>query len=172
MTKPMEEFVIVPFHRASHRREQFSCGKSALDEFLQSLVTQYEKRGLGRTFVAMRAGDPRVLGYYTLASGAVAADEFPAKAARRLPRHPVPVVRLARLAVDKAMHGKGLGRMLMVDMALRVLQLAKNLGIHAVVVDALDDEARRFYKTFGFSPFPVNDRHLFVTMETIRELCR
>ena len=90
-----------------HDRAGFSCGKPSLDEFLRRLVTQYEKRDLGRTFVAVVPGDTKVCGYYTLASGGIAFQNLPAAAAKKLPRHPVPVVILARLAVDLGAQGKG-----------------------------------------------------------------
>ena len=99
----------------SHERASFTCGKPPLDDFLRSLVTQYEKRNLGRTYVAVRAGEPRVLGYYTLASGSVPFQNLPAPAARKLARHPVPVILLARLAVDQSVQGQGLGESLLLD---------------------------------------------------------
>ena len=100
----MDEWVIEPLN-ASHERGDFCCGKTPLDTFLHSLVGQYEKRRLGRTYVAVRQGEKRVAGYYTLASGAIAFENVPAKPAKKLPRHPVPVVLLARLAVDTRHHG-------------------------------------------------------------------
>jgi hypothetical protein len=98
-----------------HLRAGFDCGKSSLNDFVHSLVSQYEKRGLGRTYVAFQEGDQRVLGYYTLASGAIDAGSLPAKLAKKLPRHAVPVVLLARLAVDQSVHGRGLGGFLLRD---------------------------------------------------------
>ncbi len=80
-----------------HVRDSFTCGKPPLDEFIHRLVSQYEKRNLGRTYVAVRPGDKQVLGYYTLASGAIPFQNLPEPSARKLPRHPIPVVLLARL---------------------------------------------------------------------------
>ena len=88
-----------------HVRAGFDSGKASLNEFLHSLVTQYERRNLGRTYVAVKEADQRVLGYYTLASGAIDVGGLPAKVARKLPRHPVPVVLIARLAVDRRRRG-------------------------------------------------------------------
>lgn len=106
-----------------HAREGFGCGKPSLDDFLRSLVGQYEKRNLGRTSVAAQDGDRRVLGYYALASGSINADSLPATQARKLPRHAVPVVLLARPAVDRSVHGRGLGGDLLRDALTRSLDI-------------------------------------------------
>jgi GNAT superfamily N-acetyltransferase len=151
-----------------HVREGFDCGKPSLDEFLRTLVGQYEKRNLGRTYVAIREGERRVLGYYTLASGSIDAGSLPAKQARKLPRHPVPVVLLARLAVDRSVRGKGLGGRLLRDALTRSLDLSESIGIHAVVVDAMDAEARAFYERFGFLPLTDDEMRLFLPMGSIR----
>ena len=152
----------------THDRSGFDCGKVPLDDFLRSLVSQYEKRNLGRTYVAVRPGEKRVLGYYTLASGAISFQNLPADAGRRLPRHPVPVILLARLAVDRSTQGSGLGRALLVDALKRSLEMADQLGIHAVEVDAIDVAARSFYEKFGFIPLLDNEFHLYLPMTTIK----
>src|SRR4051794_23005090 len=103
----MAEWQVEPLEKA-HERAEFTCGRSLLDNFLRTLVSQYEKRRLGRTYVLVRSGEKRVLGYYTLASSAVSFENLPAEATRKLPRHPVPVILLARLAVDQSVQGQGL----------------------------------------------------------------
>ncbi len=150
-----------------HAREGFDCGKSSLNDFLRGLVTQYEKRNLGRTYVATREGDERVVGYHTLASGAIDAERLPVKQARKLPRHALPVVFLARLAVDRSVHGRGLDGLLLRDALLRSFDLSGKLGIHAVVVDALDAEASAFYERFGFVPLTDHELKLFLPISTI-----
>jgi GNAT superfamily N-acetyltransferase len=151
-----------------HERQGFDCGTPSLDDFIHSLVSQYEKRNLGRTYVALQQDDPRVLGYYTLASGAIDAGSLPAQQAKKLPRHPVPVVLIARLAVDQSAQGKGLGGLLLRDALTRSLEISEQLGIHAVIVDALDTEAKAFYKRFGFLPLTDDPMRLFLPMSTIR----
>src|SRR5262249_41034818 len=143
------------------------CGKPSLDAFLHNFVSQYEKRRLGKTYVAVARGDKRIVGYYTLASGAIAFAHLPAKAAKKLPRHPVPVALLARLASDESAKGKGLGKMLLVDALTRCLALSEQLGIHAVEVDAIDDEARAFYEKFGFVALNDTALHLYLPIATI-----
>ncbi len=163
----MGDWRIEQFDRG-HVREGFDCGKPSLNDFLRSLVSQYEKRDLGRTYVAFQAGDRRVLGYYTLTSGAIGAASLPANQAKKLPRHAVLVVLLARLAVDRSAHGKGLGGFLLRDALTRSLDLAEKVGIHAVVVDALDAEAKSFYQRFGFLPLTDDVMRLFLPLSTLR----
>jgi GNAT superfamily N-acetyltransferase len=155
-----------------HVRKDFDCGKPSLNDFLDALVSQYEKRNLGRTYVALREGDSRVLGYYTLASGAIDRESLPAKQAKKLPRHAVPVILLARLAVDRSVHGKGLGGFLLRDALTRSLDLSEMLGIHAVVVDALDAEAKAFYQRFGFLPLTDDEMRLSLPLVTIRSAAK
>jgi GNAT superfamily N-acetyltransferase len=149
-----------------HVRERFDCGKPSLNAFLSALVSQYEKRDLGRTYVALQGEDRRVLGYYTLASGAVEAESLPASQAKTLPRHPVPVVLLARLAVDQSVRGTGLGGFLL--RRTRSVGLSEALGIHVVIVDALDATAKTFSERFGFMPLADDEMRLFLPLSTIR----
>jgi GNAT superfamily N-acetyltransferase len=152
-----------------HQRQDFCCGKIALDEFLRTRVSQYEKRRLGRTWVAVCPPDNRVYGYYTLASSAVAFENLPKNLAKKLPKHPLPVLLLARLAVDQTAKGQCLGKLLLHNVFQKAIELSANMGIHAVEVDALDEEARQFYGKFGFSPFLDNEKHLFLPMATIED---
>jgi len=155
-----------------HVREGFDCGKPSLNDFLHALVGQYEKRNLGRTYIALEGEDRRVLGYYTLASGAVQAQRLPANQAKKLPQHAVPVVLLGRLAVDHSVHGRGLGGFLLRDAMTRSLDLAEQLGIHAVVVDALDAGAKTFHARFGFMPWTDDEMRLFLPLSTIRSAAK
>ena len=109
------------------------------------------------------------MGYYTLASGSVAFETLPKKVAKRLPRHPIPVVLLARLAVDQVAQGAGLGRRLLVDALERCLGLSRELGIHAVEVDAIDDQASAFYQKYGFVALGDDQRHLYLPMATVQD---
>jgi GNAT superfamily N-acetyltransferase len=152
-----------------HDRAGFSCGKPPLDQFIQRLVGQYEKRNLGRTYVAVRPGEMRVIGYYTLASGSIAFQKLPEPTARKLPRHPAPVILLARLAVDLSAQGRGLGAALLIDALSRCLTIADKVGVHEVEVDAIDERASDFYARFGFSPLPDDALHLFLPTATIRD---
>jgi hypothetical protein len=167
----VDDWRIAPLDRR-HARGSFDCGKPPLNDFLHSLVSQYEKRNLGRTYVACRESNPRVLGYYTLASGSVSAQSLPEKHGKKLPRHDIPVVLLARLAVDRSVHRIGLDGILLRDALIRALDLSAKLGIHTVVVDALDDEASAFFERFGFMSLTDNPMRLFLPVSTIQAAAR
>lgn len=162
----MAEWHVERLDRA-HERAGFCSGKPPLDQFLHSLATQYEKRNLGRIYVAVQVGKTRVDGYYTLASGAISFKSVPAKAAKKLPKHPVPVALLARLAVDKTVQRGGVGKLLLMDALMRCLGLSQQLGIHAVEVEAIDQQARVFYEKFGFVALQDSDLHLYLPISTI-----
>lgn len=164
----MDEWSIERLNRA-HKRDDFCCGKEPLDKFLRLLVGQYERRQLGRTFVAVRPAEKRVHGYYTLASSSVSFQNIPEAIAKKLPRHPVPVVLLARLAVDQKVQGAGLGQLLLLDALQRCLNLSAELGIHAVEVQAVDAEAKRFYQSYGFVALEDDDLHLYLPIRTVED---
>jgi GNAT superfamily N-acetyltransferase len=165
------DWIVEPLDR-THERATFSRGSASLDDFLRTLVSQYEKRRLGRTYVAVEADNRRVLGYYTLASGAISFASIPTKVAKKLPRHPVPVILLARLAVHVDVQGRGLGRHLLVDAMRRCLALGDRLGVHALEVEAIDDDARRFYEKYGFIPLADDVRHLYLPLATVKQCFR
>src|SRR5439155_17766817 len=111
-----------------------------------------------------------ITGYYSLAVGAVARDEAPPRIAHGLARHPIPVMILARLAVDQTEQGRGLGRALLKDALLRTAQAADIAGIRALVVHAKDEQARRWYGQFDFDPSPTDPLHLFLVMKDLKRL--
>jgi GNAT superfamily N-acetyltransferase len=162
----MAEWRIARLTKA-HERAEFRCGRPSLDEFLQALVSQYKKRNLGRTYVATRAEEKRVYGYYTLASGSLPFQSIPRKAARKLPKPPVPLVLLARLAVDQTVQGCGLGEALLVHALKQCLQLAEKLGIHGIEGDAIDVSAAAFSTKYGFTPLLDQPLHLYLPVATI-----
>jgi GNAT superfamily N-acetyltransferase len=157
---------IEPFHKG-HDRSAFACGQPALDDFLRAQVSQYEKRRLGKTYLAVPKGEKRVLGYYTLAAGSVAFDGLPSAMSRKLPKHPVPVVLLARLAVDRSAQGRGLGEGLLLDALARSFGLSHSLGVHAIEVQAIDDDAAAFYRKYGFVPLLDRPLHLYLPMASV-----
>lgn len=150
----------------SHDRDSFDCGERPLDEYLRRYAGQHDRKGLGRTYVAVEHGGTAVKGYYTISSGAVSFEVVP----ENLPRYPVPVVLLARLAVDRTARGQGLGAMLLVHALKRAQDVSEQLGVHAVVVDALNDTARAFYLKYGFSELLDDPLHLFLPVRKIRQL--
>lgn len=153
----------------SHERAAFNCGKPTLDTFVTRFATQYEKRGLARTFVLTADDDPKVLGYYSLAASSVSFESVPPEMSQRLPRHPISAVLLARLAVDQSAHRQGHGKRLLRDAMARLLAAAESVGIHLLIVDAIDDEAAAFYERFGFSRFADQPDRLYLPVETVRK---
>jgi len=160
-------WLIEHFNKARHTRTGFDCGKPPLTGFLHNFMTQYEKKNFGRTYVAVRSGETQMLGYYTLATSELSLEDLSESEAKKLPHHPVPVVLLARLAADQTVHGQGLGKALLNDALRRVLQVSEHVGIHAVVVDAIDDEAAKFYQKYGFTALPDQPHKLLLPLSSI-----
>jgi GNAT superfamily N-acetyltransferase len=153
-----------------HRREKFDCGEESLNTFLRAHAGQNARKDISRTYVAVAEATGAVAGYYTLSSGSVAFENLPDEAAGRLPRYPVPVAHLGRLAVDLQYRGQGLGGILLVDALKRVLSSANQIGIYAVTVEALNATAKQFYEAHGFLKLRDDEKHLFLPMATIRKL--
>ncbi len=155
---------------SQHDRSGFSCGQPSLDQFLGQLAGQQAKRDFSRTYVAVLPPACRVLGYYALSAGSFDLSVLPEAERKKLPRHPVPVAHLGRLAVDQVARGQGLGAFLLLDALARCERLADEMGIHAVEVHAIDDAARNFYLKFGFEPLLDDPQHLYLPMKAIRQL--
>jgi GNAT superfamily N-acetyltransferase len=162
----MSEALRVEKLRADHVVVGFDCGREGLNRFLARYALINQKAGSAQTYVAV-SGEA-VVGYYSLAVGEVAYGDAPERLTRGLAQHPVPIMLLARLAVSLSWQGRGLGANLLKDAMRRTLQAADIAGIRAFVVHALDDEARRFYEHFEFSPSHTNPMHLFLLIKDIR----
>jgi len=148
-----------------HEIEYFASGEIVLDDWLRRRAHANQASGASRTYVVCES--KRVVGYYALASGAIAQVNVPGKFRRNMP-DPIPVVVLARLAVDRNQQGVGLGRAMFRDAARRVAQAADTIGIRGIVVHAVSEEARRFYVALGFDPCPAETMTLVVTLKDIR----
>ncbi len=149
-----------------HDRDSFDCGEPSLNDYLKLFARQNDSRGLGKTFVAVLPNETIVKGYYTVSSSSISFETLP----ENLPRYPIPVVHLGRLAVDHSARGTGLGGILLIDALLRADRLADQLGIYAVEVRALNAAARNFYLRYGFEPLSDDELHLYMTIKTIRKL--
>ena len=153
---------------AGHRVEDFQCGVRSLDGWLRKHALQSHRSGGSRVFVTTET-DPDVVGYYALAAGAVMPRDAPARLVRGLAgNQPVPVVLLARLAVDARHHGRHLGRSLLLDAMTRVLQAGELIGIRALLVHAVDENARKWYAQFGFQRSPTHALHLVLLIKDLR----
>lgn len=153
---------------SSHHRDAFDCGKPSLNLFIQQRAGQYERKGMARTFVAVTPGDVRVLGFYSLAMSSISFERLPDDVRKKLPRHPIPALLLAQLAVDKSQQGQGLGRVLMGDAFRKCVELADTVGTNSMIVEAIDEEAIRFYCKYGFTPFVDQPDKLFLRVDEIR----
>ena len=166
MDKEQELSKVEPLGR-QHKLEDFDCGKhESLNTWLKKLAWSNQASDSAKTYVIHR--NNVVVGYYAIAAGSVRRGEASTRAAKGGQPDPIPVGLLARLAVDKREQGKGLGPALLKDALLRIEQAADIIGIRAVLVHAIDHDARSFYKKFDFEESPVNDFHLMLLMKDLR----
>ncbi len=149
-----------------HSCTDFSCGIASLDDWLKRRAYTNQTSGATRTFVI--CVDNRVVGYYALASGAISVQSALGKFRRNMP-NPIPVVILARLAIDSFYQGRGLGRALFRDAALRVVQAADTIGIRGIIVHAISEEAKDFYLALGFNLSPLEPMTLMITLNDLRD---
>jgi GNAT superfamily N-acetyltransferase len=145
----------------SHDLSRFDSGEPSLDAWLPRRAEQNEASGASRTYVVC-VGE-RVVGYYTLAAGAIAHAGAPGRIRRNMPE-PVPVMVLGRLAVDKAFHGQGIGTGLLRDAVLRIVLAAEIVGIRAILVHAISETAKAFYEKYGFVSSPVDPLTVMITV--------
>jgi GNAT superfamily N-acetyltransferase len=152
-------------HR-THNVEQFICGQAELDRFLIRHALQAQQSNSSQTYVAV-SGD-EIVGFYTIVAGEVQHAQAPERVVKGMSRHPIPLLVLARLAVHTKTPGRGIGSGLLLDALGRTLQVADMIGVRALAVHAKDDQAAAFYRHFGFTPSPVDTRHLFMIIKDIR----
>lgn len=164
----MAEKPVVEKLAADHDRSLFDCGNEALNRFIRQYALQGQKSGISQTYVA--TVDGVIIGFHTLVVGEVTHEEAPERLAKGLPRFPIPVIILARLAVDVSWKGKGLGAALVVDAMRRVLNAADIAGARAIVVHAKDDQAAGFYQHLGFHPFAGKMLTLYRLLKDIRAM--
>lgn len=131
-----------------HQRSGFDCGEPSLNDFLQRQAGQLERRGFGKTYVALAEDGIQVLGFVTVSAGQMQTQQLPQQL--KLPRHPAPIFRIGRLAVDQGQQGCGLGQQLMSFALQMALEFSQQVGVYAVVVNAKDDKAKAFYSALGF----------------------
>lgn len=147
---------------AAHDLTAFASGNAALDEWLKRRALANQDTGASRTYVI--ADEDRVIGYYALATGSIAAAEAPGRVRRNMP-DPVPVMILARLAIESQHQGRGLGSDLLRDAVLRTLRAAEIAGVRAMLVHAIDEKAGRFYERAGFMPSPLRPLTYFLVLD-------
>ncbi len=151
---------------AHHRLEEFDCGKSALTEWLLRHARQAQSSGSARTFVVCDGN--RVVGYFSLTVGQIDTLEAPERVRRGMGQHPIPLIILAKLAVDLNYQKRGLGFSLLQDAIRRTITIAGQAGIRALLTHPVDAEAETFYRRFGFESTPVRARQLILLLKDAR----
>jgi GNAT superfamily N-acetyltransferase len=164
-TSGASEFVIDKLSR-DYDLSGFDCGTTSLNEWLKRFAWTSQQSDAAKTYVAVDGN--RVAGYYALTAGSVHKHESPQRIAKGLANHPIGVVLLARLGVDRIQQGKGLGKALVFDALTRIEEAADIIGIRAVLVHAIDELARRFYLHFGFEESPVDPHQLMLLLKDLR----
>lgn len=153
---------------ASDAVDAFDCGHPAQNQFLQRYALVNQKANSAQTYVCCNNGE--VVGFYSLAVGSVDPESAPSRVSKGLARHAVPVMILARLAVDQAHQRKGLGQALLKDALLRTAQAADIAGVRALLVHAKDEAARQWYESWEFEPSPTDSFHLFLMLKDMKAL--
>jgi len=152
---------------AQHRREGFDCGEAALNDFLLRQAGQQQRRGFGKTYVAVAEDGVTVMGFVTVSAGQVATAALPAQL--KLPRYPAPMLRIGRFAVDVRYQGKGVGHDLLAFTLRLAVEFSQRVGLYAVVLDAKHDQAKAFYVKLGFIACADNPLCLYLPIATLEQ---
>lgn len=151
--------------KREHLLDGFDCGKEPLNRFLKRQAWNSQQANSAQTYVL--AQELSVVGYYSLAAGSVGHDEGTERVKKGQAQHAIPVILLARLAVDQSLQGKSIGPALLKDALLRAASAAGTIGARAVLVHAKDDQAKGFYEHFNFEPSPSDPYHLLLIMKDL-----
>lgn len=149
-------------------REGFRCGVASLDTWLVEHALGADAAGSARTYAVIDEEQDRVVGYYALTVASLEREEATGRASRGMPRHPIPAMLLARLAVDESARGEGVGAMLLADAMQRTLLVAEETGIRLLLVHAVNEDARSFYLHYGFESSPSDPMNLQLLIKDIR----
>jgi len=169
MQKKRADWILERIHK-HHDRKSFSCGKSELDTYLRHFARQNDEHGIGCTYVAVQSNSNTVAGYFTLSTASIEFVNLPKHLAKGIPKYPIPCVLIGKLAVARDRQGQGIGRFLLWE-ALRIaFNVAQEIAIFLVVVDALDEDARQFYLHNGFEGLKEDRRRLAVSVKAMRQL--
>lgn len=150
-----------------HQLDQFDCGEDSLNNWLKKSALKNNVSGASRCFVI--CDKKTVIGYYSLSAGAINRQDVPKSMQRNIPES-LPVVLLGRLGIDKKHQNKGLGKALLRDAMIRVASTSTNIGIFAILLHALSEQAKKFYLSCGFVQSPLQPMTLMMTLKTIREI--
>lgn len=154
-----------------HNKETFNCGQPLLDNYIQRQASQDVRRHLSVCYVLNDPENTVVRGYYTLSSNGISKKDFPDQLSKRLPPsyQDIPTILIGRLAIDNSLKGQGFGEILLLDALKHCLVISEIVGTLAVVVDPIDENAKRSYKKYGFILLPDSGK-MFLPMKTIKQL--
>lgn len=147
--------------------KKFDCGTEVLNSFLNRYALKNDELGIGRTFIALDDND-QISGYFTLATAQVAYNEIPEDYKGKLPKYPIPALRIARLAVSKDLQGKGVGKWLLAQAFIKIVQVADVTGLYFIIVDA-KETSKSFYEHYGFQKFMDENLTYFILVDTVRK---
>ena len=151
-------------------RDNFDCGVTELNEYLLQYAKQNHNKGIAKTWVAIsEQKNGEVAGYYSISMASLQRESLPSNYRQGLPRYPLPVIRLGKLAVTRSRQNQGLGEMLLIDAFNRGVKLSQDIGMLGVIVDALNAQAKRFYLKYGFIELEDNTLSLFIPLKKILE---
>ncbi len=153
-----------------HKRNAFRCGVPALDRYIRKQASQDSRRKVARIFVAALDNPVVIAGFYTLSAASVDLQDLPDKLKKKLPRYPIPVARIGRLAVDERFQGKGLGSYLLSDALNRVVAASEVVAMQAVIVEALDDATLTFYAKYGFRSLASTPLRMYLPLSTFEKM--
>lgn len=146
---------------------KFDCGAEELNLYLKRFAKKNDKLGVGKTYVLLESSP--ALGFYTLSMAQIEFKALPKASQAKLPRYPIPAVRIGRLAIDLSAQGKGLGEFLLMDALSRAVRVSEEIAVFAVIVDAKDSQAKDFYLKYGFIPLQDQALSLFLPISTIKQ---
>lgn len=150
-----------------HVLDGFDCGRASLNAWLAKHARQAAAGGSARAYAVVDSEQARVVGYHALAAAGLEREAATTRVIRGMPRYPIPVVLLARLAVDTSVARRGLGAWLLRDAMTRTLAASETIGVRAMLVHAIDDDARAFYLRHGLEPSPTDPLHLMILIKEI-----
>ena len=147
--------------------KKFDCGTEVLNDFLSRYSLKNDTLGIGKTFVVFNENED-IVGYFTLATAQVVFEDVPDEYRNKLPKYPIPALRIARLAVSKNLQGKGIGKWMLTQAFIKIIHVADITGLYFIIVDA-KETSKSFYEHYGFIKFKDKELSYFLTVDTVRK---
>ena len=150
--------------------KSFDCGEISLNNYLRFYALKNDKSQISKTVIAFDPANPKcILGYYTISSAQITYNEYPESLRGKIPRYPVPAMRIGKLASSITTRGQGIGAALLKDAFLRAIVASGHIAIHCIIVDALNKSAALFYTKYGFVPLKDDESILVIPIKTVIE---